>query len=179
MGISAPPTPIPRIPTGRLVLRELRVTDFDAYAANMADPLATAHLSGTLDRRAAWRVFTASQGMWLMHGAGWWGVELAETGELVGSVGAFIRETSPELELGWMIHRPFWRRGFATEAARAALTHAFDVYAAPRVIAHVSASNVQSVGVSERLGLKYECDVDFYGETIGRYALDRSARPAP
>lgn len=164
---------IPRLTTPRLLLREFRTADFDEYAENMADPEATKFLSGTTDRRTAWRMFSAATGYWVLQGAGWWAIESRETGQVVGDVGAFVRETSPDFELGWTLYRRFWGQGFALEAAKAALAFAFENHHAKRVIAHIAAANAASVSVSRRLGMKYEADVDFFGEPIGRYAIER------
>ncbi len=172
--IDAEPSPIvPRIQTARLLLRELRASDFDAYAENLADPVATEHLSGVVPRSTAFRLFAAATGFWMLHGAGWWGVELPETGQLVGTVGAFFRETSTELEVGWTLYRPFWQKGFATEAARAVVAHAFETHDVPYLIAHISSSNDASINVSRKLGMHYDADVELYGERIGRYVIER------
>lgn len=175
MGESSPAFTVPRVRTSRLLLREVQLSDFDAYAENMADPVAMEHLSGVLDRRHAWRAFAAQAGFWMLQGAGWWGVELSGTGALVGSVGAFFRETSPDLELGWTIYRRHWGQGFATEAAAAALAFARAAYPDRRVVAHISKENGASIAVSRHLGLSYAGDVSLYGETIGLYTLARSA----
>lgn len=171
----APPAPltlIPRLTTARLLLRELQMRDFDAYAANLADPAATKFTSGPHDRRAAWRIFAAQTGSWLLNGGGWWAVEQREGGAVVGTVGAFFRETDDTLvELGWTLYPPYWGQGFATEASAAALRYALDTHGARQVIAHISAGNLASIGVSKHLGMKYEGDVDFYGEPVGRYVL--------
>jgi RimJ/RimL family protein N-acetyltransferase len=170
---AAPPAVIPRIRTARLLLRELRESDFDAFAQNLADPVAAEFLSGTVDRRTAFRIFLGSFGFWTLRGAGWWAVELLETGEFVGSVGAFYRERPSDLELGWTIVRRFWRRGFASEAAAAALWFGTEQLAATRVVAHIDAKNIPSVRVAEGLGMTYEGEVDFFGERVGRYASVR------
>ena len=164
---------IPRLTTPRLLLREYRTADFDAYAENMADPEATKFLSGTVDRRTSWRMFLAATGSWVLKGAGWWALEVRETGEVVGEVGAFVRETCPDFEIGWNLYRRFWGQGFAIEGARAALDFTFESHRAKRVIAHINAANSASVAVSEKLDMKYETDVDFFGEQIGRYLIER------
>jgi RimJ/RimL family protein N-acetyltransferase len=164
---------IPRLTTPRLLLREYRATDFDIFCANMQDPTATQFLSGAPDRRTAWRVFTASAGQWVVNGAGWWGVELRETGEVIGWVGAFFRETSPHLEVGWSLRPKFWRQGFATEASKAALASGIERFDPRRVVAHIANANAASIKVSEKLGLRYEADVPFYEETVGLHVLDR------
>jgi RimJ/RimL family protein N-acetyltransferase len=153
----------------------MRRDDFDDYAANLADPIAAEHLGGVSDRRTAWRTFGAGQGFWLLQGAGWWGIELKGTGKLVGTVGAFIRETSPEeIELGWTLYRAYWRNGYATEAAAAALAFALDRHKTNRVIAHINAANTASIRVSEKIGMKYDGEVPFYDVVCSRYVYPRS-----
>ncbi len=169
---SAPPVTVPRVRTDRLLLREFREADFGSFAEVLADPVATEFLSGPVDRRAAFRIFLGAFGAWMLHGAGWWAIDLVETGELVGWVGAFYRERPCDLELGWTIDPRHWRRGFATEAGAAALESARQRLGARRVIAHIDARNVASLRVAERLGLTNEGDVDFFGEPARRYAWD-------
>lgn len=170
---------VPRITTERLLLRELRLGDFDRYAANLADPLATRFTSGVVDRRGAWRIFTALSGTWILNGAGWWAVEIRGTGDFIGTVGAFFREpgtalgTEADLELGWTLFPAFWRRGFATEAARAALAHGFTHHDVRRAIAHIDPANAASIGVSKAIGMTLEGEVDFYGLPTVRYTVTR------
>lgn len=170
---------IPRLTTRRLLLRELRRSDFDAYAEHMTDPVAMAHPFGVVDRRTAWRQFAASTGAWLLNGAGWWAIELRATGEFAGCVGAFFRETSfdgnapADLELGWSVFPRFWRQGFASEAASAALAHGMAAHKVKRVIAYIDPTNLASIGVSQRLGMRYETDIEFYGIRTGRYAIEQ------
>lgn len=171
---SSPLASIPRLTTARLFLREFQVRDFDAYAASLADPAATRFTSGVCDRRTAWRLFAAQTGSWLLNGGGWWAVEQRESGVVVGTVGAFFRETDAALlELGWSLYPAHWGHGFATEAAAAALQSALEAHGPRRVVAHIAAENHASIGVSKHLGMTYEGDVDFYGQPTGRYVLER------
>jgi RimJ/RimL family protein N-acetyltransferase len=180
--MTPPATTIPRVDTERLLLREWRLGDFDGYANEMADPLARVHMAGVVDRRAAWRFFVAGAGMWMLLGTGWWAIELRATRECVGMVGIFYRETqldhmtTADLEIGWTIYRPHWRRGFATEAARAALRFGFERLSPPRVIAHVSPDNSASIGVARAIGMTFDAETDFYGEPSHRYALPNVRR---
>jgi RimJ/RimL family protein N-acetyltransferase len=171
---STPLLSIPRLTTDRLLLREVQMRDFDAYAANLADPAATTFFGGVADRRTAWRIFAAQTGTWLLNGGGWWAVEERESGAVVGTVGAFRRETEEtRVELGWSLRPAHWGRGFAREAAAAALHVAVETQGSPQVIAHIAAKNVASIAVSKHLGMTYDGDVDFYGEMIGRYVFTR------
>jgi RimJ/RimL family protein N-acetyltransferase len=166
-------TSVPYLRTERLLLREYRRQDFDGFAAHLADPVSSAHLV-LADRQAAWRIFCSQAGLWLLDGAGWWAVEEKETGRLVGSVGAFFREASTVMELGWNTYRAFWGRGFANEAAAAALQHALEVRGEPQVRALIASANESSLRVATRLGLNYEADTEIGGKAVGIYMRERA-----
>jgi RimJ/RimL family protein N-acetyltransferase len=171
------PTRVPRLQTPRLLLREYRVEDFEAFAAHLADPESTAHL-GSANRQTAWRIFGCHAGLWMLYGAGWWGVEVRETGQLVGNVGAFVRESLSGIEIGWNIYRAFWGQGFASEAAAEAVRHAFEVRGEPQVRALIDPGNARSIRVALRLGMRYDAETMLYGEPVGRYILERGANPS-
>jgi RimJ/RimL family protein N-acetyltransferase len=167
-------TSVPILQTQRLLLREYRREDFDAFAAHCADPVSAAHLVPA-DRPAAWRIFCSQAGLWLLDGAGWWAVEEKETGRLVGSIGAFFREESTVMELGWNTYRAFWGQGFANEAAAAVVHHALEVRREPKVRALIAAANESSLRVARRLGLSFEADTELYGKAVGIYTRERES----
>ncbi|WP_313176943.1 GNAT family N-acetyltransferase [Massilia sp.] len=167
-------TSVPILQTQRLLLREYRREDFDAFAAHCADPVSAAYLVPA-DRPAAWRIFCSQAGLWLLDGAGWWAVEEKETGRLVGSIGAFFREESTVMELGWNTYRAFWGQGFANEAAAAVLHHALEVRREPKVRALIAAANESSLRVARRLGLSFEADTELYGKAVGIYTRERGS----
>jgi RimJ/RimL family protein N-acetyltransferase len=164
----SPSVSIPHLKTARLTLREFRMGDFDAFAAHLQNPVASAFISQA-DRKDAWRIFGCATGMWLLQGAGWWSVEVRETGQLVGTVGAFFREGWPEMEIGWNTYQAFWRRGFASEAAGEVLRYALEVRKERRVTALIDPGNTASLRVAAHLGMKHESDTELWGNPIGRY----------
>jgi RimJ/RimL family protein N-acetyltransferase len=163
-----PVVSIPRLRTQRLQLREYSMADFGAFAAHLGDPIAT-EFTGTHDRRTAWRIFGCNMGGWLLQGTGWWAVEPLEGAGMVGYVGAFFRETWPEIEIGWGIFREHWGRGFATEAVVEVLRWVFEVRKERRAIALIDAKNARSLRVAEKLGMTYEAEAELFGEPVGRY----------
>lgn len=163
---------VPHLQTERLTLREYRREDFDAFADHLANPVSSAHL-GPSDRHTAWRIFCSHAGLWLIHGAGWWAVEERQTGQLVGSVGAFFRPESPVIELGWNTFIAFGGQGYASEAAAAALHHALEIRREPKVRALIATANASSLRVAQRLGLTYEADTELHGKAIGCYTRER------
>jgi RimJ/RimL family protein N-acetyltransferase len=173
---ASPPITIPRLKTRRLLLREYRVDDFEAFAEHLADPESMAFL-GCADRQTAWRHFGSHAGNWLLYGAGWWSVELHETGQLVGHVGAFFRESLPGLEIGWSTYRAFWGQGFASEAAAEAIRHGLEARNEPHVHALIDPGNAPSIGVALRVGMHFEAEATLFGKPVQRYSL--AQRPAP
>ncbi len=163
---------IPLLQTERLTLREYRRTDFDLFADHLAHPDSSLHL-GAADRQTAWRIFTSQAGLWLVHGAGWWSIEDKQSGQLVGSVGAFFREQATVMELGWNTYRAFWGKGIANEAAAAVLKYAFEVRGEPKVCALISTGNESSRRVAERLGMTYEMETELNGKVINSYVRER------
>ena len=164
---------VPRITTDRLLLREIHLDEFDDFADSVADPIGQRYTSGGMDRRTAWRTFTSMMGQWMLTHAGWWGIEVRATSRVVGHVGAFVRDTTPGIELGWGLYRDAWGQGYAREAAIAARDFAIHSRNAKRLIAHIDIGNKPSIRVSEHLGMHYERDVDFFGKAIGLYVLER------
>ena len=167
---------IPRLETERLVLRAYRRADFDAFvvhfAAHFADPPG-ADDSSASTRGAAWRIFCSHAGLWTIDGAGWWAVEERQTGQLVGTVGAFFREDCMVMELGWNTYSAFGGRGYACEAAAGALKYAFDIRQEAKVRALIAPGNASSLRVASRLGFRYESEAALNGKAIGSYTLER------
>lgn len=166
-------TSVPHLHTERLTLREYRVEDFDLFADHLSHPESSAHL-GPADRQTAWRIFGSHAGLWLLHGAGWWSIEDRQTGQLVGSVGAFFRYESTVMEMGWNTYRAFWGKGIANEAAAAVLEYAFEVRREPKVQAMIASGNESSRRVAERLGMTYEMEIELNGKRISRYMRQRT-----
>jgi RimJ/RimL family protein N-acetyltransferase len=169
---ASPPISVPRLQTRRLLLREYRADDFDAFAAHLGDPESTAYL-GSMDRQTAWRIFCCHAGQWLLYGAGWWGVEVRETGQLVGHVGAFIREGLSGVEIGWSTYRASWGQGFASEAAGEAVRYALEVRGEPAVHALIDPGNEPSIRVALRLGMRHDADTTLCEKPVGRYTRER------
>lgn len=164
---------VPHLHTERLTLREYRVEDFDLFADHLLDAESSAHL-GSADRQTAWRIFSSHAGLWLLNGAGWWSIEDRQTGQLVGTVGAFFRYESTVMEMGWNTYRAFWGKGIANEAAAAVLHYAFEVRHEPKVRALIASGNESSRRVAERLGMTYEMETELNGKGINSYVRERT-----
>jgi len=165
---------VPTIDTARLRLRPWRDDDIDAYAAMCADPEVMRHMGtgATLSRGDAWRSMAMFVGHWQLRGFGMWAVEERDTHRFVGRVGLHRPEGWPDLEVGWMLDRTTWGRGYATEAGRASLEHAWTVLRAPHVVSLIMADNTASVRVAERLGEQLEGTFELDGLELLVYGVD-------
>lgn len=163
--------------TPRLVLRMLRAEDFGQYAAMMADPEVTRYLSSgqPLTREDAWRQMAMILGHWQLKGYGLWAVEERATRRLAGRVGFFRPEGWPGFELGWVLAREFWGRGYATEAARRALDYGFAEMGREHVISLIRPGNLASIKVAERLGERPEREIEWSGGKALVYGIGRAA----
>lgn len=141
-----------RIETARLVLRVPRAGDFDGYAEMMADAQASKHIGGPLHRAEAWRKFLQMPGAWLVQGFAMFSVVDKASGEWFGNLGPWHPEGWPGTEVGWAFRQAAWGKGYATEAAEAAIDWAFDNLGWHDVIHSIDPANLPSQALAQRLG---------------------------
>ncbi|HEU4630863.1 MAG TPA: GNAT family N-acetyltransferase [Gemmatimonadaceae bacterium] len=166
---------IPRLTTPRLLLREFRPDDFEAYAAMMADPEVMRFLADgrPLSRAEAWRQMAMFAGHWVLRGFGVWAVEERATGALAGRIGCFEPEGWPGFEIADPLARPFWGRGYAREGAAAALRHAREVLGRERIVSVIRPDNAASIRVATALGAVPGETVEFFGAPARLYVYPR------
>lgn len=170
---------IPELETERLRLRALRIDDLDAYAGMYAEPDVMRFLEGgaPLDRAAAFRSMALHLGHWQLRGFGQWALEERVTGTFVGRAGLWQPDGWPGLEVGWILDRAAWGRGYATEAGGAAMDFAFDVLHADEVISLIRPGNESSIRLAERLGESYQRTVQLLGSESRLYSRQRPGAP--
>ena len=161
--------------TDRLILRMFREDDFEPYAKICADPDVMRYLGEgkPLARSEAWRQLAMILGHWRLRGYGLWAVEERATGHLIGRIGHFNPEGWPGFELGWVLGRPYWGRGYATEGARRALDYAFTELGRDRVISLIYPANAASIRVAERIGETLEGRTSLFGHEALVYSIHR------
>jgi RimJ/RimL family protein N-acetyltransferase len=132
--------------------------DLDEWAAIAADPEVTRWVGDDdgLSREDAWRRMAYFMGHWELRGFGNWALEERDTGKLVGRAGLYLPENWPGLEVGWLVGREHWGRGFAPEAGRASMEWAREELGANHIISLIEDENVRSARVAEKLGMTIE-----------------------
>ena len=141
-----------RIETPRLLLRVQRAEDFPYFAELQSDEEACRYIGGTSPRAAAWRKFLQMPGAWVLQGFGMFAVIEKSSGEWVGNIGPWHPEGWPGTEVGWALRRKAWGKGYALEAATAAIDWSFDELGWTDVIHSIDYDNVGSQELAKRLG---------------------------
>ena len=157
------------VETDRLIVRPFQLSDANAMNHIFGDPEVMHFGSGTLTPEQVhdW-LHDCLKNYRQKSGIGPWAVIEKSNEEVIGYCGLFYFPDvcgQPETEIGYRLARPYWGRGYATEAARAVLNYAFNVLRMPRLIAIIDPLNVRSIRVVEKLGMYYEKDVMFKGYT--------------
>jgi RimJ/RimL family protein N-acetyltransferase len=164
---------IPTLRTERLVLRGLRASDWDAYAAINADPAVRDWLGGNLlSREQSWAQMETFLGQWALRGYGIFAVQVDDN--LAGRVGILHPADWPEPELSWTLAAPFWGRGLATEAAAEVRRWVFERFNWDRMVSYISPDNTRSRRVAEKLGAVQDGQIMLRG-----FAAEIWVHPAP
>jgi RimJ/RimL family protein N-acetyltransferase len=139
----------------RLVMRPWTIADAEAFHRIWADPrvIFWGSASKTLEetRGALGRVIARCDEQ---PGLGWFAVVDRATGESVGNVVLQPAPFHAGVEIGWHFEHRVWGRGYATEAARAALAHAFGALRLEQIVAAILPDNLRSKRVAEKAGLQ-------------------------
>ena len=167
-----------RIETERLILRPLGPEDCEAHIAMMQDPLVAATLypgGKAPPRPELWRQFAGYLGHWTMRGFGWFSVEEKASGAWLGRVGPWRPDGWPGLECGWTIASAHWGKGYAPEAAVAAIRWTFGQFPdLPRIISTIDPANAKSQAVAPKIGEEKTGETfGFMGFTLDIWAAGR------
>jgi RimJ/RimL family protein N-acetyltransferase len=158
-------TPHPVLETDRLVLRSWQNSDLAPYAALNADPEVMRFFPAALDRAASDRHVEALQTRIARTGLGPHAVEEKATGRFIGFVGLSVVEFDiffkGEVEIGWRLGRASWGKGFAREAATAALRWGFEERKLSEIISFAPTINAPSLAVMKSIGMSRDPAEDF------------------
>ncbi len=173
--------------TERLMLRPWWDDDWERMAAISADPETMRYYPAPLSREESDRAMARMLVQTMQDGFGPWAVEAPRVATLIGRVGARRVKSglpcAPCVEVVWRIGQPWWGQGYATEAARAAISDVFEVQGVAEVVAVTAMDNRASIRVMEKLGMERDPAEDFdhpevpAGHPLARHVLYRLKRP--
>jgi ribosomal-protein-alanine N-acetyltransferase len=113
---------------------------------------------------------------WEKFGYGNWGIVPDGEAEIIGWAGLQYLPELSETEIGFLLDRPFWGKGYATEAAMASLEFGFSRFRLDHIIALVHPENLASQRVIEKCGLTYQESLALWGITLRRYRVNQPHR---
>ena len=189
--------PIPTIRTARLTMRGFRPDDLYPLHALVSDPETVRYFP----RHDPWPIEVVERWIeqqrthWRQHGFGWFALELRDTAAevpagaevpalaaslavgtsgVIGWCGLCALEETQEVEVLYLLGKPYWGRGLATEAARWSVAHAFSALHLEHVIGLTHPDNFASQHVLQKCGLVYSDRVEYWGMELLRHVIDRA-----
>jgi RimJ/RimL family protein N-acetyltransferase len=167
------------VETPRLVLREMTLGDVDFMESLLTDREIMRFYAQDFTRSDAEAWVRRQLERYTTDGHGGYLAVERDTLAPVGQVGLArqLVEGNYEPEVGYILHRRFWRRGYATEAARAVRDHAFGVLGKPHVVSMIRPINHPSQGVARKLGMRPVKLTLFANLEHWMFRVEREARP--
>jgi RimJ/RimL family protein N-acetyltransferase len=158
---------LPSFETERLTLRPRTMVDFEACLAMDRDADVTKFIPGPWNDLEKHEQFLRDRiENSLGDGLGYWSIfPKDQPDQFLGWILLIPCDGSgPEIEIGWRLNRLSWGKGYATEAAKPIVEHAFEALRLSRIVADIDPRNFPSMRVAEKIGLKYIGD-DHHGGT--------------
>ena len=160
------------IETPRLILRDWREEDWPEFFRVTNTPAVMRWLGGVLDADGMATQRARVEACRAANGFCFWALERREDGALLGFCG-LKRADAPDstvagaVEIGWRLREDSWGRGYAREAATAALDAAFTRFGAEEVVALTVIDNTASWGLMRRLGMTRRPELDYDDHRYG------------
>jgi ribosomal-protein-alanine N-acetyltransferase len=167
--------------TPRLALREMTRDDLPFLAAMLGHPEVMRFYPDRIRQAGAEPWLDRQLSRYERDGHGLWLVVDRVSGEPLGQAGLVRQDVEGASlpEIGYLIHRPFWRRGYASEAAVGIRDQAFGERGLEAVFSLIRPENLPSQGVARKLGMKPRREVDFHGLRHLLFGVTRTAPKPP
>jgi ribosomal-protein-alanine N-acetyltransferase len=166
---------IARLNTLRLTLRPLDEKDVQALYSIYQTEGVLSYFPNTIPPpiEKIQRFINSQQAHWEKYGYGNWGILPEGRAEIIGWAGLQYLPELNETEVGFLLDRPFWGMGYATEAARASVQFGFNRFHLDHIIALVHPENLASQRVIDKCGMEYQDTLALWGIQLRRYQINR------
>jgi RimJ/RimL family protein N-acetyltransferase len=169
--------------TDRLILRPLNIEDLDtvhAYASEVENTKYMLHLpNDTIEETSDFLARATNE--WKKEEPNFFEFAITLEGKQIGAVSVYLNEQRTEGELGWILNKKYWGKGYATEAAVAVKDFAVNELKVSNLVAHCDFRNTASSNVMKKIGLTLVKDdgIRQYPKTaeIARESMYSLSRP--
>jgi RimJ/RimL family protein N-acetyltransferase len=164
-----------RVETARLRLRMFTPADVDQMWEITSDPKVMRYIGHgiPLSREETEANVINIVSAFRRRGFGRWALEKKAGGRVVGYCGLSLSNEEVGVELAYMLARPEWGAGLATEAGRACLRYGFERLGVESIAGLTMRDNRRSRRVLERVGMEFVRDDRFYGFDCAVYSVAR------
>ncbi len=164
--------------TEHLLFRPLTLSDLDDMTALYADPDVMRFLGGPRSRDEVQRVLHGYINEYQLYGHSFFATIKKDDQRFIGHCGLLKQEVEgqPEVELAYVLSRPYWQQGLALEGVQALKDYGFQQHGFPRLISLIPPENTASIHIAEKVGMHYDHDVDQWGQHFQLYVVRQPKR---
>ncbi|GCE08333.1 GNAT family N-acetyltransferase [Dictyobacter aurantiacus] len=161
--------------TEHLQFRPLTLDDLDDMTALYTDPEVTRFLGGPRSRDEVQRVLKGYIREYQIYGHSFFATIRKSDQSFIGHCGLLKQEVQgqEEIELAYVLARPFWQNNLAMEGTEALKNYGFQKLGFQRIISLIPPDNTVSIHIAEKIGMSYERDVDQWGQHFRLYAINQ------
>lgn len=144
-----------RIETERLLLREMTQADLPGLCRMLQDPAVMYAWEHAFSDREAQEWLDNQRRRYARDGFGLWAMLSKESGEMIGQCGLTWQDAGGRqmVEVGYLLQKSAWGRGYATEGAAACKEYAFQTLHCSEVCSIIRENNLPSQAVARRNGM--------------------------
>ncbi len=147
--------------TERLVLREMKQNDLDHLSELLQDEIVMYAYQHAFTNDEVQEWLDKQLMRYRKNGFGLWAVIEKASNEFIGQIGLTVQDIkgTPVLEIGYLLKKKFWKKGFATEAAIGCKVYAFGRLGYDEVYSIIRDNNIASQNVAKRIGMTVVGDI--------------------
>lgn len=161
--------------TPRLSLRYFTIRDLDSLVSILGDPqVMEFSIIGVHNRQQIRKFLEQRLLSYLDPGFGLYAIIYQQTQELIGYCGFFQQQLGDrrEIEIGYRLATSYWGQGLATEATTAVCEYGQKRFGCQRFVCLIEPSNYRSIRVAQKLGMKLEKQIVYYGIDVEMYSIN-------
>jgi len=154
--------------TKRLLARELTLKDAEFLYPILSDAETMRFYPSPYNMEGVQRWIYRSLESYKKNSFGLWAIILKESNQFIGQCGISLQNIDGKIvpEIGYHIHKDFWNKGYATEAALGSLNYGFKTLKLGKIYIHTSINNIPAQRIAEKLGMNKQFVYDKYLETF-------------